>query len=357
MASDATFIKSHPFLSVYLGGGTPTSLSPKNLSRLLEGIKRCLPLSSDCEITVEGRTHNFSDDKVSACIDSGANRFSLGVQSFDTHVRRKMGRIETGEEISERLKYLRSLGQPVVGIDLIYGLPCQTMEIWESDVERSIELGLDGVCLYQLNIFEKLLEAVEKKMIAPPADIRMQADMFAGGVDIMKRARYRRLSMPHWGRTARERNLYNTMSLSVKTCIPFGSGAGGSMNGYTFMQDRKLDDYYRKIDAGNKPIAMCMKQPEHNELFREIAGQMELGRCHLRSMGECYSFELEEIYRPMLEQWENVGLIQRENGSINLTLAGQFWEVNLCQNLIDYFTEVIGRSSAGHGMVPSRDRS
>ncbi|MFW0860422.1 MAG: ferrous iron transporter B, partial [Dehalococcoidia bacterium] len=52
------------------------------------------------------------------------------------------------------------------------------------------------------------------------------------------------------------------------------------------MQDRKLDDYYRKIDAGNKPIAMCMKQPEHNDLFREIAGQMELGHCHLRAMGE-----------------------------------------------------------------------
>ncbi|MCL0091447.1 heme anaerobic degradation radical SAM methyltransferase ChuW/HutW [Dehalococcoidales bacterium] len=359
MVSDATFIKSHPFHAVYLGGGTPTALSPNNLSRLLEGIKQYLLLANDCEFTVEGRTHNFSDDKIFACIQGGVNRFSLGVQSFDTHVRRKVGRIETGEEVSERLKYLKGLGETVVGIDLIYGLPYQTLEIWESDVKRSIELGLDGVCLYQLDIFEKgkLQEAVEKQLIAPPAGIRMQADMFARGVDIMKRAGYRRLSMPHWGRTTRERSLYNTLARSGRVCVPFGSGAGGWMNGYFFMQDRKLDDYYRKIDAGNKPIAMCMKQAEHNDLFREIVGQMELGHCHLRALGERYGFELEEIYLPILEQWENVGLIQRENGSINLTLAGQFWEVNLSQNLIDYFTEVIEGPSAGHGMVAPGDRS
>ncbi len=355
MVSDATFIKSHPFHAVYLGGGTPTGLSASNLLRLLEGIKRYLPLANDCEITVEGRVHNFSDDKIFACIQGGANRFSLGVQSFDTHVRRKVGRIETGEEVSERLEYLKSLNQTVVGIDLIYGLPYQTLDIWERDVERSIELGLDGVCLYQLNIYEKgkLQEAVEKGMIAPLADIRMQADMFARGVEIMKRAGYRRLSMPHWGKTPRERSLYNTLARS-KVCIPFGSGAGGRVNDYSFFQDRELDAYYRKIDAGNKPLAMCIKQPQHDDLFMEMARQMEFGHCHLRALGERYGFELEEIYLPILEQWESVGLTKRNDGWLELTLAGEFWEVNLCQNLIDYFTEVIGRPLASHSKVNTR---
>ncbi len=343
MTSDATFINSHPFHAVYLGGGTPTALSPNNLLRLLEGIKRWLPLAGDCEVTVEGRTHNFSDDKISACIDGGANRFSLGVQSFDTHVRRQQGRIDSGEEVSQRLAYLKNLGQTVVAIDLIYGLPSQTGEIWESDVKRCIQLGIDGVSLYQLNIFKKgkLHEAVEKREIAPPADIRMQADMFAGGVEIMQRAQYRRLSMPHWGRTTRERSMYNTLARSGRVCIPFGSGAGGRVNGHSFFQVRKLADYYRIIDAGNKPVAMGIKQPEHNDLFREIAGQMELGHCHLGTLGERYGFELEDICLPILEQWGNVGLIERAPGSMTLTLAGQFWQVNLCQNLIDYLTEVV----------------
>ncbi|MCL0065866.1 heme anaerobic degradation radical SAM methyltransferase ChuW/HutW [Dehalococcoidia bacterium] len=357
MVSDATFVKSHPFHTVYLGGGTPTFLNENNLLRLLEGIKRCLPLSSDCEITVEGRIHNFSDDKILSCIRGGANRFSLGVQSFETHVRRKMGRIETGEEVGERLKYLKNLGETVVAIDLIYGLPYQTLEIWENDVRRTIDLGLDGVSLYQLNIFEKgkLRDAVEQNRIAPPADIGMQADMFARGVDIMKRAGYRRMSVSHWGRTSRERSLYNT--LAGKVCVPFGSGGGGSLNGYSFMQDRKLDDYYRKIDAGDKPVAMCMKQAEHNDLFSEIAGQMKLGHCQLSALGERYGFELEESCQPVLEQWENVGLIKRENGSLELTLAGQFWEVNLSQKLIDYVTTVIEVPSSGPDMDAPGHRS
>ncbi|RZB33426.1 MAG: anaerobilin synthase [Desulfobacteraceae bacterium Eth-SRB2] len=343
MVAETPFIKSHPFHAVYLGGGTPSALSHENLFRLLKAIQKHLPLANDCEITVEGRVYHFSDDKVFACIEGGVNRFSIGVQSFDTHVRRKMGRIETGEKVVKRLEYINSLDQTAMVIDLIYGLPYQTMEIWEKDVTKYIELRLDGVDLYQLNIFKKgrLEEAARKKTIAPPADIRMQADMFASGVEIMKRARYRRLSISHWGRTTRERNIYNTLALSGKVCVPFGSSAGGWLDGYFFFQDNRLDGYYRRIDEGDKPIAMSMKQPENNDLFKELAGQMELGRCHLKELGEHYGFELEEIFFPLLEQWEKVGLIKINEGWTELTLAGEFWQVNLCQALIDYFAVVI----------------
>jgi oxygen-independent coproporphyrinogen-3 oxidase len=343
MTSSATFVTSHPFHAVYLGGGTPTALSAGNLSRLLEGIRTRLPLASDCEITVEGRTHNFPDDKVSACLQGGANRFSLGVQSFDTRVRRQMGRIETGDDVSRRLARLRAMNQAVVAIDLIYGLPDQTIEIWENDVKQCIELGVDGVSLYQLNIYDKgrLQEAAEKGLVAPPADVSTQADMFAASVDIMQRARYWRTSMSHWRRTTRERSLYNSLALSNSPCIPFGCGAGGTAGGYSFMQDRVLDDYYRKIDAGVKPIALCTKRPPWDTLFREIAWQVNLGYCDLRAMGERYGLELELICLPILQQWETAGLIRQQNGSVDLTLAGQFWAVTVCQNLIDWCAEAV----------------
>ncbi|MCD6570328.1 MAG: heme anaerobic degradation radical SAM methyltransferase ChuW/HutW [Deltaproteobacteria bacterium] len=352
MVADARFINAHPFHAVYLGGGTPTALSAGNLLRLLRAIKKYLPLANDCEVTVEGRIHHFSDDKVCACIEGGVNRFSIGVQSFDTHVRRKMGRIETGEEVAERLRCIDSLDQTATIIDLIYGLPYQTMEIWEDDVKRYIELGLDGVDLYQLNIFKvgRLEKAARKKLVALPADIKMQADMFAKAVEIMKHARYRRLSMSHWGKTTRERNIYNTLALSGKVCVPFGSGAGGWVDEYLFFQDRSLDSYYQRIDEGNKPIAMAMKQPENNDLFKTLIGQMEQGHCHLKGLGGSYGFKLEEIFLPILEQWEKVGLIKMNDGWIDLTLAGEFWQVNLCQALIDYFTMVISGHPGSPGM-------
>jgi len=344
MVRDSPFINSHPFHAIYIGGGTPTDLSSTNLLRLLEeAIQDYLPLANDCEITVEGRLWGFSDDKISACIEGGANRFSFGVQSFNTFVRRKMGRILTKEEVIKRLEYIRDLDQTVVVIDLIYGLPYQTMEIWEDDIKTFLELELDGIDLYQLIIFKDrpLGKAIEEKtMIA--ADVAMQADMFARGVELMKSARYRRLSKSHWARTTRERNIYNAMShLPGSICIPFGCGAGGWLKGYSFFQDRDLESYYQKIDKGYKPIAMCLKQPAYSDLFKEIVGQMKLGYCKLRELGKRYGFNLEEIFAPILEQWERVGLVKIRDGCLELTLAGEFWMENLSQNLIDYFTLVI----------------
>jgi len=353
MVTGTPFINSHPFHAVYLGGGTPTALSAANLLRLLKTIKKHLPLAIDSEITVEGRVYHFSDDKIYACIEGGANRFSIGVQSFDTHVRRRMGRIDTGEEIAKRLRYIKGLDKTAVIIDLIYGLPYQAMKIWEDDVKKYIELGLDGADLYQLNIYKRgrLEEAVRKKAIAPPADISMQADMFAKGVEIMEGAGCRRLSMSHWAKSTRERNIYNNLALSGKVCVPFGSGAGGWMDGYFFFQDSNLNGYYRRIDEGSKPIAISMKQPRNNDLFKELAGQMEFGLCHLRRLGDRFGYKLEEIFLPLLEQWERVGLIKMDDGSMELTLAGQFWQVNLCQALIDYFTEMIEKRQARPGMM------
>ena len=73
------------------GGGTPTALQADDLRRILKEVRAVLPLANDCEITVEGRLSNFGPDKMEACFDGGANRFSLGVQSFDTEIRQAMG--------------------------------------------------------------------------------------------------------------------------------------------------------------------------------------------------------------------------------------------------------------------------
>jgi len=340
MVADAPAIKTHPFHAVYLGGGTPTSLSATNLLRLLKAINNALPLANDCEITVEGRIHHFSDEKLFACLEGGANRLSLGVQSFNTLVRRKMGRVHPEEEIIERLKYINGLDQAVIVIDLIYGLPYQSMEVWEKDVKQYIDLGIDGVDLYQLNIYKggRLEQAEKEGLIPPPAQIPMQADMFARGVDIMKQARYIRLSMSHWAKTTRERNIYNILARGGRVCVPFGSGAGGWLQGYFFYQDNKLEGYYHRVERGEKPIALCMKWPEYNDLFRDIVGEIDWkGTCNLRATGEVYGLDLERIFSPLLEQWERVGLIKMDNGWMDLTLAGEFWHVNVCQGLIDYF--------------------
>ena len=141
--------------AVYFGGGTPTALAPQDLKDVLKAVKTYLPLANDCEITLEGRIHHFEDEKMEAALEGGVNRFSLGAQTFNTKVRQSVQRVDDRETMIRRLEKLCSYDDAAVVIDLIYGFPGQTMEVWEDDIKTAMSLPLDGVDCYQLNVFEK----------------------------------------------------------------------------------------------------------------------------------------------------------------------------------------------------------
>lgn len=195
-------VTSAPINALYLGGGTPTALRAEDLTLLLRTLEQTLPLANDCEITVEGRIHNFDDAKIEACLEAGVNRFSIGVQSFDTGIRRGLGRIAAKDTVCRRLEALAAYNEAAIIIDLIYGLPGQTLDDWAEDIRTFLALPLDGVDLYQLNIFpgSSLAKAMEAEKIPTAATLTEQGAFFERGVAMMEAARCRRLSMSHWGR-------------------------------------------------------------------------------------------------------------------------------------------------------------
>lgn len=336
--SKSTFVRSHPVHAVYIGGGTPSALTAENIQRLLKAIQMRLPLANDYELTFESRFHEFDDRKIDACLNGGVNRFSLGAQSFDTKVRRCIGRIDDSEKILDRLKYLNGLDNAAIVIDLMYGMPHQTMAVWEKDVRTLIGSEIDGGDLYQLNVYEdsKLKEAVEKGALPPPSKTCEQALMFKRGVEIMQSARYKRLSICHWAKNTRERNLYNQLSKSGFITIPFGAGAGGKIEGYIFFVDKDIYSYMKRVDAGEKPLMFMMSPPENYELYTEIIGAMDLGNLNLWMLSAKYGIDLEDILSPLIETWSSKGLIEMSDGFLELTVAGQFWYVNLTQAMLDW---------------------
>ena len=94
--------------ALYFGGGTPTCLAPEDLKRILSAVKTYLPLANDCEITLEGRIHHFEDEKMEAALEGGVNRFSLGVQTLNSKVRRNVQRVDGRDAILKRLEKLCS---------------------------------------------------------------------------------------------------------------------------------------------------------------------------------------------------------------------------------------------------------
>ncbi|SMC39078.1 oxygen-independent coproporphyrinogen-3 oxidase [Desulfocicer vacuolatum DSM 3385] len=328
----------YPIHAVYLGGGTPTVLDPWDLKRLLKAIRSFFPLANDCEITVETTVFDLNEEILSSALEGGANRFSVGVQTFDTTIRKNLGRTCDTDAIIKNLIRARDTDNAVTVIDLIYGLPGQTMSVWGKDIELFQSLELDGVDLYQLNTFKgsPLEKALNKGRLPPAATIPQQALMFKRGVSMMSNAHYGRLSMSHWGRETRERNLYNLLMKKGAPCLSLGSGAGGSLHGYGCFTTNRLAPYLTALETGNKPLAALMAYPEQRPVINSITGALEVGHLNLSGIKQKHQFDLARVCAPLLEQWEKVGLIRQKGDWIDLTVAGQFWQVNLAQALIDY---------------------
>jgi len=337
LTAGAPFINARPFHAVYFGGGTPTALGAESLTRLVSTVKNLFPLSNDCEITLEGRIYNFTKEKIEAALSAGINRLSLGVQTFDTGIRKSLGRREPREKVIETLTYLRDLGKAAAIIDLIYGLPGQSLEVWEDDIKTFLSLKLDGCDLYQLNVFRggPLEKSVAKGSLPRPATLKEQADYYVRGVELMDAAHYRRLSITHWARISRERNLYNLFSRGRSECVPLGSGAGGWLTNYFFFVESDLKDYLSAIEAGRKPLSFGVRRPQRDFLFRDISYQIELGYCDLEELSKRYDLDLLTFLKPIISQWEKIDLIKLTDGCFYLTRPGEFWAVNLAQILID----------------------
>ena len=331
-------MESGPVHALYMGGGTPTALDGEDIRRILKAARAALPLANDCEVTVEGRLSNFDARKMEACLEGGANRFSLGVQSFHTDIRRSMGRLGSREDMIRGLELLMSYGQAAVIVDLIYGFPNQGMERWLEDIATAQSLKLDGADCYQLNVYRQtpLGQAIERGKMPPAADIPEQSAMFAAGVEAMTGAFYRRLFISHWARTSRERNLYNLYVKGAAHCLAFGPGAGGNLQGHFYINKHDYAAWMESVRAGVKPCAMIQRPRERHYLYRAIAEGMEQGWLDLADLETRFAVSVESICQPLLQQWRKTGLVELAEGRVVLTLAGQFWQVNLSQLLQEY---------------------
>lgn len=341
---------------MFIGGGTPTSLSPTNSERLLKAIKEYLPLANDYELTLEGRIHDLIPENLEVWMANGVNRMSIGVQSFNTEVRQMVGRLDTKETVLERLAALKAYGQCSVVIDLIYGLPGQTMEVWEQDLADLVSSGVDGADLYQLNVFDgsDLNKDIENGKVPAAATTAMQGDMFEFGRQYLDARSYRRLSAAHWSANNRERSLYNTLAKSGVPMFPFGSGAGGNVDGYGMMLHRALKPYEDMVSRGEKPFMALMKQSELQPIVNQVVSQLEQGFLNIMSLVKMDS-RLDEL-NWLYKLWEERGLVVYNGLLYKLTAAGEFWTVNLTQSTLEAVEYILtGKNSFAVEAVAAQD--
>jgi len=323
---------------VYFGGGTPTDLSAKNLAALVSFIHKNFRIAPDYEFTVEGRTGDFGEEKIRACVDNGVNRFSFGVQTFDTELRRKLGRIMSKEELVDRLSLVKKIGGEKIALmlDFIYGLPGQTPALWDEDLRMITEVvPVDGADLYQL----KLLPGTSLARAGKDLSYDERYALFMTARERLTRLGWKRLSMTHWGRTPLERNWYNHGTKTGMELVPFGSRAGGFLGGYSFMQIPDLKKYTETVAAGKKGLMVAVPDNPGIRFKNVVTHQLELGFLEPGKISaELLSGEAQAVWK----NWIRAGILVPDGENrYKLSPLGEYWHVTLISLVMGMIAKIL----------------
>ncbi|MGY3901138.1 heme anaerobic degradation radical SAM methyltransferase ChuW/HutW [Aeromonas lusitana] len=332
-AAESPLAQSKAFSAVYVGGGTPTDMAADDLARLAEAIRR-FPLARDAEITLEGRLNGFDDEKWQTALEGGFNRFSFGVQSFDTQVRQQAARFDDRETLLARLGELTRDDAAVIVADLIFGLPGQDDAVWRQDIADVMASGVHGVDLYQLIAMAgtNLERAEAKGKLGWSADGQQRASMYAYGAQTLEQGGWQRLSSSHWRRGDAEQSRYNQMAKRGAEILPFGAGAGGSVHGHGLMYGRDLAAWHEALAAGVRAPGMVMGANPNARIDGLLRGALDTGWLALTRLPAPLLAHL----MPLFLSWQQHGLAELKDERLELTLAGRFWNVNLQAGLFEF---------------------
>ena len=160
------FVQGRPLQSIFFGGGTPSLFSGAAIQRILDGVRARVALAADCEITLETNPGTAEFDRFEGYLAAGVNRLSFGVQSFDDEHLRRLGRIHGSDEARNAFRLARAAGVDNINLDLMYGLPGQTLGGAVADLQAALELAPEHLSHYQLTLEPQTVFARN-----PPADL------------------------------------------------------------------------------------------------------------------------------------------------------------------------------------------
>lgn len=189
-----------PFSTIYIGGGTPTVLGRECLAKLLTELKRFA--ASETEFTVEANPESLNRDILELFLDSGANRLSLGIQSFDDAKLKRLGRIHSGAAGRDAVYLAQNAGLENISIDLIFGVWDETLEDWRQELRKAARLPIKHISCYSLT-YEKdtpLFELARRKAIMPLED-EIAAQMYEEAIDFLGKEGFSQYEVSNFAKT------------------------------------------------------------------------------------------------------------------------------------------------------------
>lgn len=309
------YVKNAKIGSIYFGGGTPTTLSAKALFNILNALNKYLNISSDCEISLETTLSELDKERLISISSAGANRLSIGVQTFNDTMRKIFNRRGDSKFAIDRIKQAKQYIDNV-NIDIIYNYPNQTIKDIRRDIRLADELLCQGFSMYSLM-------NINKKEILM-SDRNKEKEIFLALVDEAKKRGFSFHEVTKM--VKKDEYKYIKLRLSGSDTIPLGAGAGGQIAGMPIMNPIDVNKYKEVIGTISSKVGKI--KTEEYELLEIYKGYFQ----------QCYiPLDLIEKYpsiKDHIEDYKYRNLIEEKDKKYIYTIEGVYWGNNISSNLV-----------------------
>lgn len=320
------FAESYYVDSVYFGGGTPSLAAPGLIRGLIDRIAGEFHVTSDCEISMEANPGTLTPERLKGYKDAGVNRLSIGLQSFDDSVLKTLGRIHSAEDFVRSYENARDAGFNNISIDLMFGVPGQTREIWQETLGRTLELQPEHVSFYSLQIEEGTPFYDQYKLgdMVPVSD-EEDREMYHDAIRMLAESGYAQYEISNAALSGKECR-HNMKYWTFRDYLGIGASASSFIDGVR--QTDPGDGYMDYVRCGCPE--MYLSENHENSLFDNAADYMITGlrltsgvseedfrERFGKSIWELFPDAMKEL-KPFLSE----GDIVREDGRMYITEKG-----------------------------------
>jgi len=325
------------FDTLYLGGGTPSLLPPQQIESVIRCAREHFCFAEAVETTIEVNPGTLSPDTVENWLAVGINRVNVGVQSFSDRNLQFLERIHSVRDASRTIEQLRKAGIDNLGIDLIYGLPGQSLENWRSDVERAVAYAPEHVSCYMLSYDagSSFYRRYKEGNLRSPDPDRVRR-LFEHTVEALTEARYDHYEISNFARKKRFRSKHNQKYWRHLPYLGLGPSAHSFIRPWRWWNRSTLADYLRSLTAGTDPVEGSEELSSSQLMLESLfLGLRTSAGIDTKRFAQLYQVDLEARLGDLLRTLRSQGLIRNGTGEIALTRKGQIF----CDTVTSMFAD------------------
>lgn len=311
--------------SLYLGGGTPTCLTGGQLFDLLHFLREEFPLNKNAEITVEGNPGTLDPEKLKILIEAGCSRLSLGVQSFLDRDLKVLGRIHTAGDVYNTYESARRAGFKNISLDLMYGLPGQSLKQWKENLRQLVSLEPEHISLYQLNLEQgtPFYELYSRGQLTE-FNNETAYEMYRETMEFLGSRGYLHYEISNFARPGRE-SRHNRLYWQNEEYIGLGLGASGYLEEVRYTNLAEFPSYRESLDRGMRPVG----ETEHITGPLLLSEAMFLGLRLLEGINKAeffqrYHVQVGEVYGKTIARLKKKGFLRESETHLALSREGLF---------------------------------